>query len=84
MMQPVLWRRHFQPVLKAVGLKMRVYDFRHTSITQSLAAGEAVPVVAARHGHANPAMTLNVYAHALPGQQEAAAERVERIYFGTA
>jgi hypothetical protein len=33
-----------------------------------------VHVVAERAGHANPTVvTLNIYAHLLPGQQEAAA-----------
>ena len=30
-------------------------------------------VVSARAGHSNPTVTLNVYAHLLPGQQEDAA-----------
>ena len=46
---------------------------RHTHITHLLRSGVPVHVVSARAGHANPTVTLNIYAHLLPGQQEGAA-----------
>jgi integrase len=46
---------------------------RHTHITHLLRSGVPVHVVSERAGHANPTVTLNIYAHLLPGQQEAAA-----------
>jgi hypothetical protein len=36
-----------------------------------------VHVVSARAGHANPTVTLNIYAHLLPGQQEQAANVID-------
>ena len=44
----------------------RFHDLRHFNITTQIAAGVDPRTVAERAGHANPTMTLNVYAHALP------------------
>lgn len=49
------------------------HGLRHTHITHLLKRGVPVHVVSARAGHANPTVTLNIYAHELPGQQEDAA-----------
>jgi integrase len=49
------------------------HGLRHTHITHLLRSGVPVHVVSARAGHSNPTVTLNTYAHLLPGQQEAAA-----------
>ena len=37
-------------------------------------------VVSERLGHANIGITLDIYSHVLPGMQEAAAERFDRIF----
>ncbi len=47
---------------------MRLHDLRHVHATLLLKAGVPVHVVAARLGHADPAITLRVYAHVLPVQ----------------
>lgn len=44
-----------------------------------LAAGESVKAVASSVGHANPNMTLNVCAHALPGSGERLASAMDRV-----
>jgi integrase len=53
------------------------HGLRHTHITHLLRSGVPVHVVSERAGHANPAVTLNIYAHMLPGQQEGAAAIVD-------
>jgi integrase len=53
------------------------HGLRHTHITHLLRSGVPVHVVAARAGHANPMVTLNIYAHLLPGQQEGAADVID-------
>ena len=65
-----LWRR----VREAVGVTVRLNDLRHSSATIMLAAGVPAHLVSSRLGHATAGFTLSTYAHALPGQQEAAAE----------
>lgn len=44
---------------------LRLHDARHTYASLALAAGKSVRWVAAQLGHANPELTLRVYAHAM-------------------
>jgi integrase len=75
-----LLRRSFFPILERSGLPdIRFHDLRHTVATQLLTAGEGVKVVSERLGHANSSMTLNIYAHVVPGAQARAAARLDRI-----
>ena len=79
-----LVRRHFRPAVARAKLdpRLRVYDLRHVHATLLLAAGVSVKVVSERLGHASAAMTLDVYAHVLPGMQEAATKKIEAAIFG--
>jgi len=52
----------------------RLHDLRHLHATTLLMAGVPVHVVAARLGHADPAITLRVYAHVVRDAETAAAE----------
>jgi integrase len=47
-----------------------------------LAAGEPAKVDAERLGHSNVIITLNTYAHVLPGMQQAAATRHSTLLHG--
>ena len=78
-----LGQREFATLIKAAGVRrIKFHGLRHTSATLSLQAGTPVHVVAARLGHTKVEMTLNVYAHALPNQQQAAAERLGALLHG--
>jgi integrase len=59
--------------------RIRAYDLRHSHASLLLAAGVPVTDVSARLGHASAKMTLDVYAHALPGAQELAATTMARL-----
>ena len=61
---------------------IRLYDLRHTSATLLLKAGENIKVVSERLGHANVSITLEIYAHVLPGMQRDAANRMEELLNG--
>ena len=52
----------------------RLHDLRHVHATTLLLAGVPVHVVAARLGHADPSVTLRVYAHVIRDQVAEAAE----------
>ncbi|WP_275415332.1 tyrosine-type recombinase/integrase [Planotetraspora silvatica] len=52
----------------------RLHDLRHLHATTLLLAGVPVHVVAARLGHADPAITLRVYAHVINEQMASAAD----------
>ncbi len=81
-----LVQRSFKPILKAAKLphELRLYDLRHTCATIALAEGVNVKVVSERLGHASARMTLDVYAHTLPGMQESATQTLEAARFGEA
>lgn len=53
---------------------IRLHDLRHVHATLLLLAGVPVHVVAARLGHADPAITLRVYAHVIRSAESAAAD----------
>ncbi|MFI6604504.1 tyrosine-type recombinase/integrase [Nonomuraea sp. NPDC050536] len=53
---------------------IRLHDLRHLHATMLLLAGVPVHVVAARLGHADPAITLRVYAHVIRSAETAAAD----------
>jgi len=86
--QPLDWHnlsaRHFRPIREAAGLpaEVRPYDLRHTCASLLAAQGETPNVVADRLGHSRPTLTLDVYTHAFPGQQERATEKLGAILYG--
>ena len=75
--------RAFSRHVLAAGVPIiRLHDLRHTHATLALAAGVHPKVVQERHGHANIAITLDTYSHAIPAMQESAAATVARLVFG--
>ncbi len=71
----------FRRIIKRAGLKgIRIHDSRHTHATLMLSAGIHPKVVSERLGHANIGITLDIYSHVLPGMQEAAAEKFDRMF----
>ncbi len=66
------WRRSREHA--GIGGRWRLHDLRHWSATQSIASGQDVRTVAHRLGHADPSMTLRVYAHAVERADEALAQ----------
>ncbi len=70
----------FRRIIKKTGLRsLRIHDLRHTHATLMLKAGVHPKVVSERIGHANIGITLDIYSHVLPGIQEEAAEKFDRI-----
>ena len=73
--------KRWKKALKVAGLPRptRLHDLRHGAATMLLEAGESVPTVAEYLGHASPAVTMAVYAHAVPGSKKRAAQRLGSI-----
>ena len=61
--------------------RIRLHDLRHTHATILLKAGVPVKVVSERLGHSNPAFTITVYQHVLPGMQADAAAAFSAAVF---
>ena len=71
-----LLRQHNEHAVSTGGVPLphiRLHDLRHLHATLLLKAGVPVHVVAHRLGHADPAITLRVYAHVLDDQASHAA-----------
>ena len=61
----------------------RLHDLRHFSATQAIAGGHDVRTVAGRLGHANPAMTLRVYAHVVQSAGNAVTDTLSAMLDGS-
>ena len=71
---------------RAVGVAgvpvIRLHDVRHSHASLLLKAGVNAKVVSERLGHSSVALTLDTYAHVLPGMQPEAAEMFMRLVLG--
>jgi integrase len=75
---PEAFSNTFHDLAKRAGLRsIRLHDLRHSYATPALASGVPVKVVSQRLGHADITVTLKVYAHVLPGDDEDAAARAD-------
>ena len=68
----------FRALKKRYGLPISFHGLRHTSGSTALAAGATVKEVSERLGHSRPSMTLDIYAHVIPGIADDAAVRLDR------
>lgn len=76
-------RRVFDPAVKASGLiGLTPHGLRHTAASLAVASGASVKGVQRMLGHADAAMTLNVYADLFDGELDAVAERLDRAFLG--
>lgn len=77
-------QKSLQDVCKRLDLPLiGTHGLRHLHATLLLSDGLPVPAVSARLGHANPQVTMTVYAHALPQQDREAASVIDRALEGT-
>ena len=77
-----LSRRLRQLAAEAGVRRLTFHGLRHTCASVLLACGVAPHVVQRRLGHERVEMTLNLYAHVLPGQQAEAARELSRAMHG--
>jgi integrase len=74
------WKR--ARTIAGIDEKWRLHDLRHWSATVAIGQGHDVRTVAGRLGHANPAMTLRVYAHAFAAADQAVAAGLGELLRG--
>ena len=58
---------------------LKMHEFRHTQATMLLGNGVDVKTVQTRLGHAKSSHTLDLYAHAIPANDQAAANLMASI-----
>jgi integrase len=56
---------------------------RHFHISNLLRNGVPINLVQVRAGHSNPIITLAVYGHVIPGEDEIAATMFSRVMAGS-
>lgn len=73
----------FRRMSNDLGLpRLKFHELRHTHATLLLRDGVPVHVVAKRLGHKDPSVTLNVYADAVPDDDDRAVETFARAVWG--
>lgn len=65
--------------VKLIPAKVRFHDLRHTVASLLLSKGHSLKAVSQRLGHANPVMTLRVYAHTMPNDDANLADGLARM-----
>ena len=61
--------------MKKAGLtEVSLHDLRHSHASILLSKGVPVPAVSEQLGHANPNVTMAIYAHAIPADSRSAAK----------
>jgi integrase len=77
---PLVVRKDFANALTAANLsRIRFHDLRHTASSLMLSHGVSALVVSKILGHANPSITLSIYAHATMDMQTHAATVMDEI-----
>jgi integrase len=75
--------RALRCALRAAGIRqIRVHDLRHTYATLAIQAGVPLLTVSRQLGHASISTTADIYAHAVPGSNRAAADAMDAILTG--
>jgi integrase len=75
-----LHKQGLLPALTAAELShFTIHSLRHFHASALLQAGIPIAEVSARLGHANPAITMRVYAHYLEGTESKAAETIAAV-----
>jgi integrase len=78
LLSQVLVRRMWKAGIKDAS----AHSLRHTHASNLLSRGVPLPAVSARLGHADPNVTARVYSHALPADDQRAADTWDEIVDG--
>ncbi|WP_157746548.1 tyrosine-type recombinase/integrase [Micromonospora inositola] len=69
------------PARRGVGLpEVGMHDLRHFYASALIRSGLNVRVVSARLGHSNAAMTLNVYSHLWPDDEDRTRQAIDDVF----
>jgi integrase len=79
-------QRHWSRALERAGIaparENGMHALRHFYASALLDAGESIKVVSEYLGHANPAFTLRVYTHLMPGSEGRARRAIDGLLRG--
>jgi integrase len=72
-------QRDFDKMLKSFGLpKLRFHDLRHNTASTMIARGFSIVQISRYLGHSSPNITLEIYAHLIPGGFEDLNQPLEK------
>jgi len=72
--------RHYQSILEKMGLPiMPFHNLRHLSASLALLGGVNPKTMQARLGHSTISLRLNLYSHLLPGIEDEAVEKLNKV-----
>lgn len=74
----------YSRLARRLGLQSHFHELRHFAATTAIASGVDVRTVAGRLGHADPSVTLRVYAHAMEARDRDLAGILGAAVFGSA
>jgi integrase len=77
--EPDWFTSEFSRAAKKLGLNASFHSLRHSHASHLLRKGINPKVVSERLGHSTVTLTMNTYAHVLPGMQEEAAAVTDEI-----
>ena len=78
----LLLRKHFWPTLKKAGIPhIRFHDLCHTYASLQIERGLNIKYIQSQLGHAEPTVTLKVYAHLMSSVNKEAAVGLEDMVF---
>lgn len=82
MINDAAFRAHvWRPAVTAAGVpKTGMHQLRHFYASVLIAAGQSVKVVSERLGHSNAAMTLNVYSHLWPADEDQTRTAIDAAF----
>ena len=72
---PSNFGKRISKLIRSAGFTgITLHSLRHSHASELLSKGAPITVVSERLGHANPSITLGIYSHALPVDNQAAAK----------
>ena len=83
-MHPERLSRYYRDLTVNLGITTRLHDLRHAAVTQMIAAGVPLAIVAGVAGHADLAFTVRQYGHLRPEHLREAADAMDKAYGGDA
>jgi integrase len=82
-LQPDLVSQVIVRRMRKAGIKEgSLHTLRHSNASHLLSQGVPLPVVSARLGHSNPNITARIYSHALPADDQRAADVWDNVIAG--